>query len=281
MKGSAALARWSRLLLKRARSPYDALRTGVYLVSFPKCGRTWLRVLIGKALCEAYHLPEALLLDTYTLTKRAGLLRTRVTHDDASIKEGRPYQRLSWGKRRYRGKKVVFLVRDVRDVLVSCYFQATRRVKCFEGSISDFIRSDAYGARKVVTFYNIWHTNRHIPQDFLLVRYEEMRADPRKVLWEVLRFLGAQRMEDGVLDRAVAYASFDNMKELERQRSFESRMVQPGDAGDAESFKVRRGAVGGYREYLSPDDIRYVDDVVRELGCPFDERVTEEKGERP
>jgi len=38
---------------------------------------------------------------------------------------------------------------------------------------------------------------------------------------------------------------------------------------DPESFKVRRGKVGGYREYLSPEDLDYAADALRELDARF------------
>jgi Sulfotransferase domain len=57
---------------------------------------------------------------------------------------------LETDKSRYRGTKVLYLIRDPRDVVVSCFFQATRRKKLFRGTLSEFIRSDNYGIRKIV-----------------------------------------------------------------------------------------------------------------------------------
>ena len=41
------------------------------------------------------------------------------------------------------------------------------------------------------------------------------------------------------------------MQKLEAAGAFDSNILHPGDVRDPESFKVRRGKVGGYREYLS------------------------------
>jgi hypothetical protein len=38
---------------------------------------------------------------------------------------------------------------------------------------------------------------------------------------------------------------------------------------DPESFKVRRGKVGGYREYLSAEDLEYAADALLELDPQF------------
>jgi hypothetical protein len=217
-----------------------------------------LRVMLGKALCEAYKLPEDLLLDTYFLTRSAGILTTRLIHDGSSTDEDRHYRRLSQNKRKYRHKKVILLVRDVKDTLVSCYFQATRRVRKvrrYAGSISDFIRDERYGARKILSFYAAWFAKRHIPRGFLLVRYEDMHRDPHKILAQVLAFVGACRVEEQVVASAVEYSKFSRMKEMERSNRWDDDILRPGDEKDEESFKVRRGVVGGYREYLSEKDI--------------------------
>jgi len=40
----------------------------------------------------------------------------------------------------------------------------------------------------------------------------------------------------------------------------------PGDRNDGESFKVRRGVVGGYVDYLSEADQSYCESVLAETG---------------
>ena len=114
------------------------------------------------------------------------MLPTRFTHDGSSNTEGRPWQDLDTDKSRYHGKKVVYLTRDPRDVVVSCYFQATRRKSLFHGTISEFIRSDKYGIRKIVAFNRIWHAARNVPEAFLLVRYEDLHVAPRPLHLRIL-----------------------------------------------------------------------------------------------
>ena len=250
--------------LEILRRPSD-----VYVISYPKSGRTWLRVLIGKAICLKYGLPDEMMLDTHRLTTAAGLLRTHFVHDYSEILSGLHYRRMPAHKREYAGKKVIFIVRDIKDTLVSSYFQATKRTYQFNGSLSDFVRSEAFGVRKIVTFYNIWHHNRDVPKDFLLLRYEDMHQNPAGALIQTLRFISMQPVEDPIVQAAVAFARFDNMKKMEAGGYFNDPKMRPGDAGDEESYKVRKGVVGGYTAYLSQDDIRYIDQVILEMGCPF------------
>lgn len=242
-----------------------------FIISYPKCGRTWLRLMIGKALCDHFHLPETQMIDTYALTAVPGVLRSHFTHDYADIRLGYPYNRLPANKAPYAPAKVIFLMRDVRDTLVSSYFQATRRVNRFHGPISDFVRDERYGVKKVVAFYNLWHTNRGVPRDFLLLRYEDLHHDPVAALRRALYFMEVTDIDEALLTTAVAFASFDNMKKMEGKGTFADDKMQPGQKQDKESFKVRQGKVGGYGEHLSTADLAYIDQVIRHMGCPFTE----------
>lgn len=228
--------------------------------------------MLGKALAEAYRLPEDLLLNTYALTRRAGVLPTRLTHDGSSNAEHLSYRELADSKAKYRHKGVILLVRDPRDTVVSCYFQATRRLSRasrFDGSLSDFIRDERYGIEKILTFYNTWYANLDVPRDCLVVHYEEIHADPRKVLLETLAFVGAQDVDDQIVQDAVEYSAFEKMKELEKAHRWTSDVMRPGTDVDEESFKVRRGVVGGYRDYLTDEDMQYVGRAFEEHGWEF------------
>ncbi len=253
---------------RAAEEKRDFERAKAVIVSFPKSGRTWLRVLIGKALCDQYGVDETLIFDELKVTEAAGVTPTVYTHDGSSNTEGRHWNELSADKSAYREKRVLFLLRDPRDVAVSCFFQATKRKGLYEGTISDFIRDDHYGIRKIVTFFNQWHTARNIPAAFMSLTYEAMHADPAGSLRAALEFIGAA-VESRAIDSAVKYASFENMRSMEEQGKFESRKLRPGKARDEESFKVRKGKVGGFVDYLNAEDCAYCDAVIRELGCPF------------
>ncbi len=253
----------------RLKEGYRNHNTDAYIISFPNSGRTWLRVLIGKALCEKFGFSDEIIIDTYKVTSKAGILRTQFIHDYSSIIEGFNYYELPTDKSEYASKRVILLVRDIRDVLVSHYFQATKRVGSFNGSVSDFIRHDKYGARKIITFYNIWYENMSKPKGFLLVRYEDMHKSPEKITASVLSLLGLDYIEDDILRTAAEFARFGNLKNLEREDYFRSDKIRPADTRDNESYKVRKGIIGGYKSYLSEADIQYVDELILELGCPL------------
>jgi hypothetical protein len=224
--------------------------------------------MLGKALIESYGLPESRLLDTYKASKAAGIGPVMFSHGGPRhLFDFRPYDQLSFDADLYREKRAVHLVRDVRDTLVSYYFQLAKREKLFVGEMSAFLRDPRFGAPKIITYYTLWFRNRSVPRSFLAISYEQMRAQPVATLSGVLHFLGVADAER-VAPIATEYASFENMKKMEASGGFERKMMQPGDAADKESFKVRKGKVGGFREYLSDDDLAYVDEQIATLGDP-------------
>lgn len=245
------------------------LDADVYLLSYPKTGRTWLRVLIGKALCDRYGLPPALVLDTLRLTTMAGLRRADFYHDGSAMVDGRSWRELDASKVGYRGKRVLLLGRDVRDTLVSAYLQATRRVDLYDGPIAGFVRDERYGVEKVLAFYRQWHAARTVPDAFAFLRYEAMHSDPRAALRLALNFLGAHDVDDALISAAVEFGRFDNMKLIEAEGRFPGHVLSAPSRSDPEAFKVRKGEVGGYRRYLSAEDVAYVDACEAARGCEF------------
>jgi hypothetical protein len=227
-------------LQRRRRRRWEGARACV--VSFPKSGRTWLNVMLARALGgPGLEVPGVLF-----------------THDDAD-KPDRPW---APDPARYAGRKIVFLVRDPRDVLVSYHAHRTRRDRTWQGSLSAFARHPGYGIDRVLAFMNGWWAVRAVVPEFLLVRYEDLHADPRKTLARVLGFLGAP-VDARALERAVEEGRFARMQARERAGDFDDRRLAPGDAADPQSFKVREGKVGGWREAFGPEDRAYLAERVR------------------
>jgi hypothetical protein len=238
--------------LKRKKTPAGL---ATYLVSYPKCGRTWLRLMIGEAIRTHFDLPDHDLLDLPGLTRAAGLPAAGLTHDNADPWGAVNWDRMGRDKSVFRGKDVILLTRDPRDVVVSFYLHSVKRARSFDGSISEFIRHPSLGIRKVLGFNNIWAENLH--------------AAPRSVLRETLGFLGAADVPSHLVAEAVNASRIDRMRTMERQALLSGTVLRPGARDDGESFKARRGKVGGYVDYLAPSDLAYVDAVIAEMGDPF------------
>jgi hypothetical protein len=142
-------------------------------------------------------------------------------------------------------------------------------VRRFEGSISEFIRLEVGGFSTLLRFLQVWARNIDVPAAVTLVRYEDMHLNPLQELRRVLQFIGIHNIDTEVLDRAQSFCSFENMRRLERDARFRSRRLRPASISDEESYKTRKGKVGGYKEYLGTEDIHYLDRCMAEGLPPY------------
>lgn len=72
------------------------------------------------------------------------------------------------------------------------------------------------------------------------------------------------RIRMDLVQAAVEYSSFENLKKLERNRIKES-----GKTDDPEAYKARKGKVGNYGQYLDESDIAYIDEGIATRECNF------------
>ena len=207
---------------------------------------------------------------TELITSGSGLPRVSFSHDGTAMVDETSYRQLFRGKIQYADKKVILMGRDIKDTLVSAYFQATKRINVFEGTISEFIRTDRFGVLKILTFYDIWLQHKHEPQSFLPIRYEDFHQHPQRTLRKILNFIGEKTIDEDSVNYSIKYCSFDNLKKLEIQNRFDDDRLKPGNSEDPESFKVRKGIINGYMEYLSEEDVAYIDKAIAEFGFAFE-----------
>jgi len=73
-----------------------------------------------------------------------------------------------------------------------------------------------------------------------------------------------------VLEKAVAFGTFENMHEMERRglyakkrRGEVAHVLETWDVHDRDAYKVRKGKVGGYVDYLGDDDIHYLNSEIQ------------------
>lgn len=264
----------------RGREEFRKLeRCDWVLMSWGKSGRTWLRVMLSRAYTLKGGLDASELLDFDNLrAKDPSLPAVFFTHNNY-IKD---YTGNFESKAHFQGKRIVLLVRDPRDVAVSQFFQWQYRMRPNKKFINDypphgadidvwdFVQDADAGVPKIVDYFNGWA--RAIPElkDVLVVRYEDMRAEPGKVLARILEFTGTDVTPEQVQE-AVDFAAYENMKKMEQDAFFKGSgaRVKPGDKDNPESFKVRKAKVGGYRDHFDDAQCDQLEAMVAKLDPMF------------
>jgi hypothetical protein len=97
----------------------------------------------------------------------------------------------------------------------------------------------------------------------MLIRYEDRRAEPARIFRNVLEFMQIHASADE-LDQVVQWSSFENMKITEQKQTFDdgSRHLMLKDPNNRDAFKVRRGKVGGYRDYFDNQELDAIDRLI-------------------
>ena len=247
------------------------------VVSIPKSGRTWLRAFLCAYFCKRCGREMTLDPERYG---EPGIPRIVYSHDTFEQRTKGDLWDDVRGKylipaAELRRAKIILLARDPRDAFVSLYVQMTRRTRetpedLKQKSVSELLRDRAFGIESIVEVMNDWLREFAGRPKFKLARYESLREEPENHFRALLEWLHEQGIDAGAFAHAIEFSEFGNMKKMEALGAFESKILRAGDVQDPESFKVRRGKVGGYQEYLSPEDQKFAAAAIRKLDRRFE-----------
>jgi hypothetical protein len=246
------------------------------VVSIPKSGRTWLRTFLSAYFCARYEHAFSLDLSKYQDARIPSVIYSHDLFEHRT--KGRWWDRAR-GKflipaSELRRTQIILLVRDPRDAFVSHYVQLTRPTAEAPGElkakkVGEMLRDPFLGIGQIVRTMNDWLAEFGDRPNVTLVRYEDLRSRPAQEFGRVLAAIGEQQVSQEYLDAALRFSEFSNMKKLEAAGAFDSKILQPRDMNDPESFNVRRGRIGGYADYLGTSDIQYANEAISALDRRF------------
>jgi hypothetical protein len=188
-----------------------------FLVSYPRSGNTWTRFLVANLIYPGHSVnftnieklfPDAALCSSRALkrTPRPRMIKTHQYFDP-------------------RYPKVIYIVRDPRDVVLS-YYAFQRRYRQIEDAypmeryVDDFVSGKLVSAGWGTWAENVasWIFTRQHRRNFLLLRYEDMHADTLREIARVAEFMGIQP-DPALLQRAIELSSAKRMRQLEQAAS--------------------------------------------------------------
>lgn len=269
-----ALERW-----RRGREEFWKYRHSQYVfVSYGKSGRTWVRVMVSRYFQLLHDLPDNIIMgfDNYSrLNSR--IPRIFFTHDNYL----RHYTGNVDSKKDFYDKKTVLMVRNPIDVAVSQFFQWKYRMRPEKKAMNDypphdadismyeFVRHEGRGLPHIIEFLNGWARELPNIKNLLVVRYEDLSADPEGELAKIVVFLGESPVPEYLAD-AAEFASVDNMRKKERENYFwrSGSRVKAKDVDDPNTYKVRKAKVGGYRDYFDDAELAQLEAMVDDKLAP-------------
>lgn len=222
-----------------------------YLVSYPKSGNTWVRFLLGNLLCQ----------EREALSRKNIWLYIPDSHDnkqDQYIKNTTssfynfPYQFVKSHDPYffyYRNKKVIYIVRDGRDVLSSYFhYQNSRQKNAI--SLSELIQGKG-------TSSNIGLWSEHVVgwaksecKAKIILKYEDLLRDPFAEIKKLLEFLD-WKLDETIVEKAIINSSFKSLQEIEDKYGIK---YQEKISDDIPTRFFRAGEIGNWKKTFSPEE---------------------------
>ena len=224
-----------------------------FLISYPRSGNTWTRFLVANLLFSEsevsflnidYLVPDVINITQRELDRipRPRLIKTHHYFDP-------------------RYKKVIYIVRDPRDVVVSYYYFHLKQGFITDGyPMSKFVERFVSG--EVDPTYASWGENvaswiatRFRKQDFLLLQYEKMKTKTVSELAKVADFLEIP-YDAARLSAAVEKSTAERMRDLEKRD--EDRWI--GTRAKRKDVRfVRTAVTGGWRSALNSEEVSSIE----------------------
>jgi uncharacterized membrane protein YkvA (DUF1232 family) len=220
-----------------------------FLVSFPRSGNTWTRFLVSNLVNPdepvTFATLESRIPEIYDVPDR--ILRT--------FPRPRIIKSHECFDPRYR--KVIYIVRDPRDVAVSYYeFQLKRRVVSEDCRLEEFVprfmesefepKTGCWGDHVLS-----WLATRQGRSNFLLLRYEDMQEQTNQEATKIASFLGVDASPERI-SRAVELSSADRMRKLEKTQSHQWKETKK--TRQDKPF-VRKAVSGGWKASLPQSSV--------------------------
>lgn len=257
---------------RRDRKLAQAMQQADALICFhAKSGSTWLRAMVSHVYHQRYGTPADVLLQHGNLREICSAVPYVYFGDGLEVRSSHSGRLLARARDEQR---VLFLLRDPRDISVSFYHHLRERATERELlrkrvpsavralTLYDFMFHPDFGLPRVIERFNRWAAESRRFNHATITSYEALWNDTPGELARVMRVLGEDDVPEDILKAAADFASFSSLKEKERRNFFKSERLRPVQVDGREAFKVRQGGIHGYQAKFSAEELVEIDAFV-------------------
>ncbi|KAG0418446.1 hypothetical protein HPB47_004794 [Ixodes persulcatus] len=267
-----------RSVLKYEPRPGD-----LFIVSYPKCGTTWMQHIVY-GIFHGRSPPKDVL--TYyremPFIEFQGVDSARDMPRPGAIKTHMPFQWQPYSK----DAKYIYITRNPYDCCVSFFYhtKAMPEYRFKDGTFDEFFEMFIEGTADFGDYFDhvlSWYEHRNDP-NVLFLTYEDLKKDTAAWVLKVAYFIGEEygrrlREDQGALDAILDKTSFRIMQQKEKcsfkQLYEDIKTIPEGERPEWFSFVkkamgedvlqnpmngdfVRKGVVGDWRNHFSADQVK-------------------------
>jgi len=233
----------------------------VFICSYPKSGNTWAKFLLANLLYPHEEISFANIEDK---------MPSIYYSEGKTLKVPRPRLLKSHEAFDPRYQRVIYLVRDPRDVVLSLYHYAIKLKRIHENYDLDQFTEEFIIGNTNRDYFGCWGENvgswlgarEHDPQ-FLFIKYEDMLADSVQALTQMVQLIGFNKTP-AEIQAAVEKSSFNRLQSLEAKES-ENPRIGGALKGRKDKYFIRKGQHQAWKEELSPQSIALIENKWRPL----------------
>ena len=278
-----ALAQAGRVLTGRqiAGRGLTVFPDDVFLVSYPRSGNTWTRFLLGNLIDQR---------DPVTFSNVESRIPEIYFNRDRSMRQlPRPRMLKSHECFQSHYPRVIYIVRDPRDVAVSFYHHNVKARNIPDDyPMASFV--PRFIAGEFDRLFGSWRDNvlswtvlRKDAPEFLMLRYEDMKRDTARALAKVVAFLDRcsfRKIDSSpeAVQRAIELSSPERMRQLEKQEA--GAWVLTKDTRNDKPF-VRSAISGEWKSQLSSESVQAIESAWGDLMQSFGYELVSERTPAP
>lgn len=266
----------------RSALNYKPVPGDVFIVSYPKCGTTWLQNIVYN-IFNGRDPPTGVMnaLRELPFLEVQGAECIKHMTKPGAVKTHMPFRFQPFSA----VAKYIYICRNPYDCCVS-FFHHTKNIYAYQfqdGTFDEFFELFIEGKPDFGDYFDhllSWYEHRGDPNVFFLT-YEDLKKDTRAWILRIADFLGEEygrklRADQGLLEDILKRTSLETMKEMNAKvnetlmelkdlpedekpgwlkHSTKTMGIEATNQPVAGDF-IRKGAVGDWKNYFSADQVK-------------------------
>ncbi|XP_042910402.1 sulfotransferase ssu-1 isoform X2 [Parasteatoda tepidariorum] len=277
----------------RSSVNYKPRPDDIFIVTYPKCGTTWLQHIFMLILRHGQPLdsPEDM-HDSSPFLDKKGAKSAETMKRPGAIKTHLPFHLAPWSP----DNKYIYVARNPKDCCVSYYHHTSRIPSNFSGTFDEYFEKFLAGLVEFGDYFDHllgWYTHRNDP-NVLFITYEDLKEDFESNTLKIAAFIDDKkyaqpiREHPEIMANIKTYSSFDFIKEAHLQKEKEykqehesletkSKFSDETSKSDEDNCRghenkkrtmhaghFRKGVVGDWKNYFSEEQTRRLKDKFTE-----------------